>query len=75
MKVWINNIYDGLGYKKNDDKYISKHKDKVCTIVHKFANGVYLTDIFDERFINENNDYIHYGFLKLSSQNFKEIED
>lgn len=73
-QVAIVNLSDFDGNKPNqyDCKYIGKAENRVVTIVHKFKdNDLYLTDFFIGEFMEENNDYIHYGFLKVLRGNFK----
>lgn len=55
-----------------DLKYTVKAMDRVVTIVdYDEENDLYLTDFFIKEYIKENNDYIHYGFLKIERYNFK----
>jgi hypothetical protein len=67
----VTNIYDGLGYKENDKKYIEKAYNKVIKLIALVLNTVdfYITDFFIPEYMSENNDYIHYGFLKVSRDN------
>lgn len=58
----------------NDKKYIGKAIGKVVEIKHAFDNGLYLTDFFIPEYINEKNDWCHYGFLVLDSHNFSLIQ-
>jgi len=69
--VAVTKISDGTGYPQNDQKYISKAYNQVVKLIALVPGIVdfYITDFFIPEFINENNDYIHYGFLKVSSGN------
>ncbi len=76
-KAVVTKVNDGLGNSKNDEKYISKAYNqiiKLVAIVPK-TNGFYITDFFIPEYINENNDYIHYGFLKVSRQNITMLSE
>ena len=70
-RVAITKICDGTGYPQNDRKYIGKAYNQIVKLVALVPGTVdfYITDFFIPEFINENNDYIHYGFLKVSSGN------
>lgn len=70
-KATITKIRDGLGYPKNDEKYIGRAYNQVVKLVALVPNTTdfYITDFFMPEFIDKNNDYIHYGFLKVSSGN------
>ena len=70
-KAIINNIYDGLGYPSNDQKYLSEGYDKIVTLMSLFpdTSDFYITDLFIPKYANENNDYIYNGFLVVSKQN------
>jgi len=70
-RVVVTKICDGTGYLQNDQKYIGKAYNQVVKLVALVHGTVdfYITDFFIPEFINENNDYIHYGFLKVSSGN------
>lgn len=67
-------VSDGLGYEKNDWKYIGKAFNRVINIVHKLDNkgeSMYISDFFIPEYISEKNDYIHYGFLIVSRNNIE----
>jgi hypothetical protein len=66
----VTNIYDGLGYKENDKKYIEKAYNKVVKLIALVLNTVdfYITDFFIPEYMSENNDYIHYGFLNQQTK-------
>lgn len=77
-QVAIVNLSDCEGQKPTnaDCKYIGEAYKKVVTITHKFEDGdLYLTDFFMPQYIDENNDYVHYGYLKLLRGNFKVVQD
>jgi hypothetical protein len=67
----VTKINDGLGNPISDTKYTAKAYNQVVKLVAVVPNikGFYITDFFIPEYINENNDYIHYGFLKVSSGN------
>ena len=68
----ITKISDGSGCESNDNKYIGKAYKQVVKIVSQVSDenvDLYITDFFIQKFINESNDYIHYGFLKVSNGN------
>ena len=69
--VAVTKISDGTGYSQNDQKYIGKAYNQIVKLVALVPGTVdfYITDFFIPEFINENNDYIHYEFLKISSGN------
>jgi len=70
-RVAITKICDGTGYPQNDQKYIGKAYNQVVKLVALVPGTVdlYITDFFIPEFINDNNDYIHYGFLKVNRGN------
>ena len=74
----VTEVYDGLGYKENDRKYIYPALHQMVTIKHVFnANRgvtVYLTDFFLSEFMDQNNDYVYYGFLKVTDGNLTWID-
>lgn len=69
----VRNIHSG-DYTKNNDKYLGLAYDKPVKIVHKVGE-LYITDFFVPEFMNENNDYIYYGFLKIMDSDFKTINE
>lgn len=71
----VSNISDELGCVSDDKKYTGKAYNKVVTIKHKLTSLLYITDFFIPEFINENNDYIHYGFLVVSENNITLLKD
>jgi len=76
-KAVITKIHDGLGNEANDSKYIGKAYNQVVKLVILVpkTTDFYITDFFIPEFIEENNDYIHYGFLKISKGNITLLED
>ena len=76
-KVAITKICDGNGYPENDHKYIGRAYNQVVTLVALVPNTncFYITDFFIPEFIGERNDYIHYGFLKVSIHNITFLEE
>lgn len=64
---------DGNAPTKADQQYIGRALNRVVKIIHQFANGFYLTDFFMPEFINDKNDYCHYGFLILDHHNFRKV--
>lgn len=48
---------------ENETRYGNHVLHKVVTIVYDFLNGLYLTDYFVPEYINEKNDFVHYGFI------------
>lgn len=58
---------------KTDEKYVGKSLRRVVKIVHEFDDGLFLTDFFMPEYIDEKNDYCHYGFLVLDRHNFEII--
>lgn len=64
---------DGNKPTKVEKQYIGKALKKVVKIVHQFESGFYLTDFFMPEYINDKNDYCHYGFLILDHYNFRKI--
>jgi len=70
-RVAVTKICDGTGYPINDQKYIGKAYNQVVKLVALVPGTVdlYITDFFIPEFMDKNNDYIHYGFLKVSSGN------
>jgi hypothetical protein len=75
-KAVVTRIYDGLGYQTNDSKYTGKAYNQVVKLVALVpeTKDFYITDYFIPEFIEENNDYIHYGFLKVSTGNITLLE-
>lgn len=75
-KAAVTKVSDGTGYPTNDQKYIGKAYNQVVKIVGKVPNiDLYITDFFMSEYINENNDYVHYGFLKVSRNNVTLLEE
>lgn len=76
-KCAITKIHDGLGYEKNDIKYYKKAYNQVVTLLYLIPNTqyFYITDFFLPEYIEENNDYIHYGFLIVSDGNITLLEE
>lgn len=70
----VTNVSDGLGYINNDGKYTGKAKNQLVKLVYNLGNDFYITNFFIPEFINEKNDYIHYGFLIVSLGNVKLLE-
>lgn len=64
---------DGNQPSEADKQYVGKALNRVVKIVHQFENGFYLTDFFMPEYINDKNDYCHYGFLILDCHNFRTI--
>ena len=73
-KVAVVKNHNNGGHEKNNKKYIGRAYNKVVEIVYKTDNDFYITDFFIPKFKNKNNDYIHYGFLKLRDVDFKVLE-
>ena len=67
----VTKVSDGLGFATNDKKYIGKAKGQLVKLVSCVPNvaGFYITD-----FIDQNNDYIHYRFLKVIRGNISLVE-
>lgn len=67
----VTKIYDDLGNKKYDEKYIGKAHNQIVKLVAEVPDikGFYITDFFIPEYIEMKNDYIHYGFLIVSRQN------
>lgn len=42
----------------------------ICKLIYECSPGLFVTDKFYPDHINENNDYWHYGFLKLLDCDF-----
>ena len=64
-------VSDGLGYHKNDEKYIGKAFNRVLNIVDTIKGNMFLTDFYIPEFKEENNDYVRYGFLIVSRKNIE----
>lgn len=60
-------------YLKNNDLYFSSIYNKRVTIVYSFGDNTYLTNVFVPEFMNENNDYVYHGFLKIMDSDFQKI--
>jgi hypothetical protein len=73
----ITTVCDGLGYSQNDHKYIGKAYNQVVKLVAEVPDAIdfYITDFFIPEYIKENNDYIHYGFLKVSKDNITFLDE
>lgn len=67
----VTKINDGLGHPINDQKYTGKAYNQMVRLVALVPNTTdfYITDFFIPEYINLNNDYIHYGFLKVNTRN------
>jgi len=74
IKAYINKISDGRGYSANDIKYIGKAYNQVVTLKYNISSDMYITDFFIPEYIELKNDYIHYGFLIVSSENIHIIK-
>ena len=70
--VVIENHNNG-GYRVNNVKFIGKAYNRMVKILHKLDQSFYLTDFFIPEYMDINNDYIYYGFLKLCREDFKVI--
>ena len=70
-KATVTKINDGLGNSRDDQKYISKAYNQIVKLISLVPDTAdfYITDFFIPEYIKESNDYIHYGFLKVSRQN------
>lgn len=64
---------DGNTPNDADKRYVEKALNRVVKIIHQFKSGFYLTDFFMPEYINDKNDYCHYGFLILDYHNFRTI--
>lgn len=74
FKAIISNPHDSYGYPSNDNKYITPYQDRVVTIVDKINNFL-LTNLYIKEFKEEVNDYIFHGFLLLTEENIKRVEE
>lgn len=66
---------DGNEPTKADIKYIGKALGKVVEIKHELENDLYITDFFMPEYIDDKNDYCHYGFLIVDCNNFSLIHE
>lgn len=64
---------DGNNPNTNDIKYTKKALNRVVKILYDFGDDVYLTDFFMPEFINDKNDYCHYGFLIINEYTFRRL--
>lgn len=73
----VTTIHDGLGNFINDQEYTARAYNQVVKLIALVPNTTdfYITDFFIPEYINENNDYIHYGFLKVSRQNITLLKE
>lgn len=58
-----------------DIKYIGKGLNKIVEIKHRLENDLYITDFFMPEYIEDKNEYCHYGFLVVDRHNFSLIEE
>lgn len=56
---------------KSETLYIGRAYKQILKIVHEISDGLFLTDFFIPEFIDNKNDFCHYGFLVISKDNFK----
>lgn len=61
--------FEGNTPNANDIRYVGKALNSLVTLVHEIHKDFYITDFFISEFLEEKNDYIHYGFLIVERYN------
>lgn len=69
----VRNIHSG-DYLKNNDKYLGSAYDKPVRLLYK-KGEIYITDFFVPEFMDEDNDYVYHGFLRVMDSDFKTINE
>lgn len=67
--------HENGGYKSNNIKFIGKAYNKNVKLIYNVAKDpecdIYITDFFLPEFKDLNNDYIHFGYLKVLREDFR----
>ncbi|GAF80888.1 unnamed protein product [marine sediment metagenome] len=71
----VTKLYDGYGYRNNDNKYIEPAFRTVVKFCYEIKPNMYITDYFFPEYMELRNDYIYYGFLILSKENVTALEE
>ena len=72
--ILIRNIYSS-DYPQNNEKYFGSFYGKVFKILFDFQDNTYLTDMFIPEFMNEENDYVYHGFIKVMNKDFRILNE
>lgn len=69
----VTQVYDGLGFTNNDNKYVGKAFNRVVEVVDKIDEVLLLTNFYMPEFKDEVNDYCYHGFLIVTKKNIEYV--